>query len=111
MARSKRTTYIQALEASWPRGRYLVGLLDGLSLSKKERTTVKALRTARTALQVQIDKLTAEKEKIESEIREQCSHPPEHLSVEELPDGPDRTRYSVECSGCFQTLRRHVRTV
>jgi len=99
------------METSWPRGRYLIGLMDGISTSKRERVTVKALRASYSTLESKIAELQAEKDRIAADLRAQCTHPPERLRVEEIRFAseigrPTRVQYLVECDGCLQTLRR-----
>lgn len=114
MGKPKRTTYTQAMEVSWPRGRYLVSLMEGLPTSKRERTTLKALRVARETLEKQIQALILKKDQIDQQIRRECPHLTEFLSVSETrvpaAEGvPAHTLYSVECNSCQQTLRKYPR--
>lgn len=106
---SKRIyTYTEAMEKSWPHGRILVGLMEGIAGIKQEPTQLKSLRLALEKLDKQIIALRVKWDQLDSEILRSCAHPLDRLSVEETVVD-NKTKWVVCCTTCRQDIREHTR--
>jgi hypothetical protein len=94
------------MESSWPRGRYLVELMEGSTKARTEKDTVKALRFARVKLDQELDALAKKRDSVLSSLKRLCNHPLEQTQVTETSDGADDV-YTVACGACSAELRVH----
>lgn len=108
---SKRIySYAEALEKSWPHGRVLVGLIEGVAGPKKEPMQLKSLRLAMEKLDKELTALRIKWDKIDTEILRSCEHPLDRLVVEESGGSVGTfTKWIVRCTTCRQDIRQHTR--
>ena len=106
---SKRIySYAQALEKSWPHGRILVGLMEGVLGPKTETMQLRSLRLAMEKLDKDMLALRVTWDKIDTEILRSCAHPLDRLTVEETVEN-NKTKWVVTCTTCRQDIRQHTR--
>ncbi len=98
------------MDVSWPRGRYLVELMEGSTKARTEKDTIKALRSAKERLDQEIATLTKKRDSLRASLKRICNHPLQQLRVAES-QGEDGFTYTVTCSCGGATLRVHKKEI
>ena len=102
----KTTTYAEALESSWPRGRYLVELMEGSTKTRTEKDTIRALRASKERLDQEIELLTKKRAPLLTSLKRICNHPLYQTQVTEICEEA-KDVYTITCGGCSTELRVH----
>lgn len=94
------------MESSWPRGRYLVELMEGSTKTRTEKDTVKALRFAKEKLDQEIERLAKKRTSVLASLVRLCTHPLDKTQITETHEEAQDV-YTVTCSSCSAELRVH----
>ncbi len=98
------------MESSWPRGRYLVELMEGSTKTRTEKDTIKALRGSKELLEKEIEQLTKKRASIVSSLKRICNHPLEQTQITETHEETEDV-YTVACIACSAELRVHKKEI
>lgn len=94
------------MESSWPRGRYLVDLMEGSTKTRTEKDTIRALRGSKERLDQEIEVLAKKRASLLTSLKRICNHPLDQIQVTETSDG-DADVYTVACGACSTELHVH----
>lgn len=109
MIEKKKISYAEAMDRSWPHGRFLVSLMESAFKVVSESVMLQAQRLAREKIDVEIALLQKQRDVIQSNLKRTCRHPSERMYVLESMLSETLKHYEVMCGTCDNRIKQFLR--